>query len=54
MKTQIKRYKVPNGEVQLAVSEIGQGQTLLFFNGGGATQVAWKRIIGELRGSIGL
>lgn len=50
MKTQNKHYKVPNGEVQLAVSETGQGQTLLFFNGGGATQVSWKRIIGELRG----
>ena len=48
MKTQENHYKVPNGEVQLAVSETGQGQTLLFFNGGGATQVSWKQIIGEL------
>lgn len=53
MKTQQKHYKIPNGEVQLAVREAGQGQTLLFFNGGGATQVSWKRIIGELRGSTG-
>jgi pimeloyl-ACP methyl ester carboxylesterase len=50
MKTQSKHYKVSNGEVQLAVSETGQGQTLLFFNGGGATQVSWKRLIGELGG----
>src|SRR5258708_218449 len=49
MKTPRKHYKVPNGEVQLAVSETGQGQTLLFFNGGGATQVSWKRLIHELR-----
>jgi len=45
-----KQYKVSNGAVQLAVSETGQGQTLLFFNGGGATQVSWKRLIGELGG----
>jgi pimeloyl-ACP methyl ester carboxylesterase len=54
MKTQKKHYKVPNGDVQLAVSETGQSQTLLFFNGGGATQVSWKRIIGELRGQYRL
>jgi pimeloyl-ACP methyl ester carboxylesterase len=54
MKTQVKQYKVPNGEVQLAVSESGQGQTLLFFNGGGATQVSWMRIIGELGGQYRL
>ncbi len=54
MKTTIKHYKVPNGDVQLAVSEAGQGQTLLFFNGGGATQVSWKRIIGELGGQYRL
>ena len=52
--TKGKHYKVANGEVQLAVSETGQGQTLLFFNGGGATQVSWKRIIGELGGQYRL
>ena len=54
MKTKVKHYKIPNGEVQLAVSEVGQGQTLLFFNGGGATQVSWKRLIGELGGQYRL
>jgi pimeloyl-ACP methyl ester carboxylesterase len=49
MSTRKKHYKISNGEVQLAVSETGQGQTLLFFNGGGATQVSWKRLIHELR-----
>ncbi|GCE28084.1 hypothetical protein KDA_35680 [Dictyobacter alpinus] len=53
-RTEVKHYKVANGDVQLAVSETGQGQTLLFFNGGGATQVSWKRIIGELRGQYRL
>ncbi|GHO63987.1 hypothetical protein KSC_028790 [Ktedonobacter sp. SOSP1-52] len=48
MKTTGKHYKITNKEVQLAVSETGQGQKLLFFNGGVATQVSWKRIIGEL------
>ena len=49
-----KQYKVSNGAVQLAVSETGQGQTLLFFNGGGATQVCWKRVISELHGQYRL
>lgn len=49
--TNVKRGKVTNGDVTLAVSEIGQGQTLVFFNGGGATQVSWKRIIAALNGS---
>ena len=47
---QEKHYKIANGKVQLAVSEAGQGQTLLFLNGGGATQVSWKRLIRELSG----
>lgn len=46
-----KHYKIANGDVQLAASETGQGQTLLFFNGGGATQVSWKRLIHELHES---
>jgi pimeloyl-ACP methyl ester carboxylesterase len=48
MSTKEKHHKISNGGVQLAVSETGQGQTLLFFNGGGATQVSWKRLIHEL------
>src|SRR5215472_8303599 len=54
LRTEVKHFKVANGDVQLAVRETGQGQTLLFFNGGGATQVSWKRIIGELRGQYRL
>lgn len=49
--TNVKRDSIPNGDVTLAVSEMGQGQTLVFFNGGGATQVSWKRIIAALNGS---
>jgi pimeloyl-ACP methyl ester carboxylesterase len=53
--THVKRSKITNGDVTLAVSEmglsLGQGQTLVFFNGGGATQSSWKRIIAALKGS---
>lgn len=49
--TNVKRGKITNGDVTLAVSEMGQGQTLVFFNGGGATQASWKRIIAALNGS---
>jgi pimeloyl-ACP methyl ester carboxylesterase len=48
MITQKKTYQVANGEVQLAVTTTGQGQPLVFFNGGGATQVSWKPIISGL------
>lgn len=50
IRTKRKRSKLVNGDVTLAVSKSGQGQTLLFFNGGGATQVTWKQIIRELGG----
>lgn len=46
----MKHSKVANGNVTLPVSESGQEPTLLFFNGAGATQAAWKRIIHELGG----
>jgi pimeloyl-ACP methyl ester carboxylesterase len=54
MKTLKKTSKVQNGEVQLAVAETGEGQTLVFFNGGGATQISWKQIIEELKGQYRL
>ncbi len=54
LRTKVKHYKVANGKVRLAVSETGQGQTLLFFNGAGVTQVAWKRVIGALSGQYRL
>ncbi|WP_236600383.1 alpha/beta fold hydrolase [Ktedonobacter sp. SOSP1-85] len=46
----MKHSRVANGNVTLPVSESGQGPTLLFFNGAGTTQAAWKRIIRELGG----
>lgn len=51
--TNVKRSKITNDDVTLAVSEMGreQGQTLMFFNGGGATQASWNRIIAALQGS---
>jgi pimeloyl-ACP methyl ester carboxylesterase len=54
MSTREKHYRISNGEVQLAVSETGQGETILFFNGGGATQASWKRLIHELGGTYRL
>lgn len=50
VRTREKHRTVSNGEVKLAVSESGQGQTLLFFNGVGATQMTWKKIIRQLGG----
>jgi pimeloyl-ACP methyl ester carboxylesterase len=50
LRTNVKHSKVANGNVTLPVSESGQEPTLLFFNGAGATQAAWKRIIHELGG----
>lgn len=47
-RTDVKHRRVANGNVTLAVSESGQGPTLVFFNGAGTTQAAWKRIIREL------
>jgi pimeloyl-ACP methyl ester carboxylesterase len=54
VRTIVKHRKVTNGEVTLVVSEAGQGQTLLFLNGLGATQVSWKRIMRKLGGSYRL
>lgn len=50
LRTKVRQRKTSNGSVKLAVSETGQGQTLLFLNGLGATQVTWKRIIRQLSG----
>lgn len=50
VRTRGKRRTIANGEVKLAVSEYGQGQTLLFLNGVGATQATWKRIMRHLNG----
>jgi pimeloyl-ACP methyl ester carboxylesterase len=49
-RTNVKHSKVTNGNVTLPISESGQGPTLLFFNGAGVTQAAWKRSIRELGG----
>ncbi|WP_330180920.1 alpha/beta hydrolase [Nocardia sp. NBC_01503] len=41
---------VRNGAVTLPVTRSGAGPELVFLNGGGATQVAWKDVIAELHG----
>ena len=40
---------VKSGDVTLSVSETGEGQRLIFFNGLGASQVTWKRVIHRLK-----
>jgi len=42
--------KIKNGDVTLALTSSGAGQKLIFFNGGGATQVIWKRVVRRLKG----
>ena len=54
MRTKVKQKKITNGDVTLILSESGQGQTLLFFNGLGTTQVSWKKILGQLGGQYRL
>jgi pimeloyl-ACP methyl ester carboxylesterase len=43
--------KVRNGNVTLPVTRIGEGQPIIFFNGGGATQISWKKTIEQLQGN---
>lgn len=42
--------RVNNGDVTLALTSSGAGQKLIFFNGAGATQMIWKRVIRRLKG----
>jgi pimeloyl-ACP methyl ester carboxylesterase len=41
---------VENGDVRLAVTRSGVGRTIVFFNGVGATQFVWRKVISELCG----
>jgi len=41
---------VNNGEATLPVTRSGAGQPIVFFNGGGATQISWKKVIQQLHG----
>lgn len=50
LRTTIVNSQIHNGEVSLAVSESGQGQKLIFFNGLGATQSFWNKAIAALSG----
>ncbi|HEX4025844.1 MAG TPA: alpha/beta hydrolase [Steroidobacteraceae bacterium] len=40
---------IKNADVTLPVSVVGEGQTLIFFNGLGSTQATWKRVIAQLK-----
>jgi pimeloyl-ACP methyl ester carboxylesterase len=46
----VRRSRVANGDVTVPVTESGQGPTVVFFNGAGATQASWKRVIRDLGG----
>lgn len=39
-----------NKKVTLPVTTRGDGQPIVFFNGGGATQISWKKVIKNLQG----
>lgn len=41
---------VKNGDVTLPITQSGEGQQIIFVNGGGATQVIWKNIVQRLQG----
>ncbi|MRH90131.1 alpha/beta fold hydrolase [Nocardia sp. SYP-A9097] len=41
---------VRNGAVTLPVTRSGAGPALVFINGAGATQAAWKQVVAELHG----
>ncbi len=41
---------IHNQKVSIPVTIRGQGQQIIFFNGGGATQISWKNVIKNLKG----
>lgn len=45
-----KKY-INNQEVSIPVTVEGEGQQIIFFNGGGATQISWKNVIKNLKGA---
>jgi len=47
------RY-IQNQKVALPVTIKGEGRQIIFFNGGGATQISWKKVINNLKGDYQL
>ena len=41
---------IRSADATLPVSIVGEGQTLIFFNGLGSTQAMWKRVVAQLKG----
>jgi pimeloyl-ACP methyl ester carboxylesterase len=41
---------VHNKGIALPITKSGSGQQIIFFNGGGATQISWRKVIQQLRG----
>lgn len=42
---------VNNKDIELPITKSGSGQQIIFFNGGGATQISWRKVIQQLRGT---
>jgi len=45
------KITVKNGSVTLPITRSGEGRPIIFFNGGGATQISWKQVIRQLKGN---
>jgi pimeloyl-ACP methyl ester carboxylesterase len=43
------KNQIRNKDVTLPITITGEGQQIIFFNGGGATQISWKKVIQELK-----
>ncbi len=42
---------VNNKGIALPITKSGSGQQIIFFNGGGATQISWRKVIQQLQGT---
>lgn len=42
---------VNNKDVALPITKSGSGRQIIFFNGGGATQISWKKVVQQLQGN---
>ena len=40
-----------NKDIALPITKSGSGQQIVFFNGGGATQISWRKVIQQLQGN---
>jgi esterase len=45
------KKQIQNKDISLPITITGEGQQVIFFNGGGATQISWKKVIREFKGT---